>query len=215
MKKSILFLLIFVAFFLTSCIDSQLKKCENTQEANKIECFGDLAIERDDVSVCSEIETRTDSYYCMIIFAESKEDTSICDDMITRYEHDTCYEKIAIKKKDASICDSIQSSFGRDACPFKVITSIARDNRDETICNQIVSQIYEGQSQHYREQCISSVALEKNDITLCHKITSDSLAADCYTLIATLRKDVDVCNNIEDPKWCINYVTDKMETDKG
>ncbi|PLX28160.1 hypothetical protein C0583_00325 [Candidatus Parcubacteria bacterium] len=80
-------------------------------------CFVLLAKQKVDVSICDKIEGR-DSHVsdCIQGVAEQKNDESLCAQIEKSTYSDSCYASLASLKQDASICASIEQERKRNSC---------------------------------------------------------------------------------------------------
>ncbi|MDQ3014581.1 MAG: hypothetical protein M3Q73_01810 [bacterium] len=169
-------------------------------------CYTQVAVKIADPEVC---EYANDKSYCFHQVAKEKKDISICDRISEgdeRHEmRGECYSLFTIKGTDKSICENLQDFGGKAACylgavtftPNKTICDTKMDGgpftdyntmacyslvaahfKDASICNYIKPLL--------RSQCISSVAIKKQDPSLCKTITDSYYANYCHKAITEI-----------------------------
>lgn len=74
-------------------------------------CFGNIAAEREDLSIC---ELGVFGFYCYARFAELKNSPESC--MYAGESFQRCYYELAIAKNDSSFCNKIIDAEWRDSC---------------------------------------------------------------------------------------------------
>ncbi|MFA5012936.1 MAG: hypothetical protein WC520_00010 [Candidatus Paceibacterota bacterium] len=116
------------------------------------------------------------------VFAVNQTQTaSNCGNLTSEEAADACFNEMAEANKDVSLCDKIKNVSLADGC----YVSVAELLLDTTICEKI-------KGPHYYD-CISAIAIKKQDVSLCSVITEPWLRDRCYSFTA---RDAETCLNI-------------------
>jgi len=104
------------AFFTDSC-----KNLSNAQ-SEKDNCYADLAVEKQKVSLCEKIEFEGYIYDCYIDLAVDKGDSSICTkiDQNDFHRWDICHKEVATKINDVSLCEEIIDENSMGDCYMEI-----------------------------------------------------------------------------------------------
>jgi hypothetical protein len=124
-------------------VKTELSECEFiTGNGSVDDCIESVAEKKQDVSICSKIETPSIRVSCYKEFAKSKDDLTICDweeNEKFRYE---CYDFYAQHKQDPAVCRKIPIVELKERCLFYVATN----TKNTELCKEI-------QNPKQREDC--------------------------------------------------------------
>lgn len=96
--------------------------CEELEMAiDKVICYKNLAIEKDNLEICGLSSDKGVEFQCYAIFAEYKLNENICDRIISESQEfkdlkDICISDIAKLKKDINLCEKINSQTLKSDC---------------------------------------------------------------------------------------------------
>ncbi len=177
------------------------------------ECFYELAIKREDVSLCNKILS-TDEYDtynrggCGATIAFLKGNATECEGLTTFASRD-CYAEYAELTEDYTACLFISSRNARDDCLYQFIGYyIVPESWD--ICEEF-------DDEDYMYECYYEAAKETLDVSYCDKIQGESYYYDrpsCYGQMAASNSDLTICGKLadkEDRNGCYSYYADYIE----
>jgi hypothetical protein len=95
------------------------------------------------------------------------------DDYYTNARED-CFYETAINNKDPTQCEYLKNS-NYDSC----MRSVAKESQNADLCDKII------QTVGWRENCITDVAVVKNDSSICNKI-SNYVKDSCLKLVSNV-----------------------------
>ena len=84
------------------------------------EFLGDLAEDIPSPGECEKVSNMLHRHTCYLNLAISKEDISICDNIQGEVFKDACYRVVAIDKKDSSLCEKITTEVLKDNCKTSI-----------------------------------------------------------------------------------------------
>jgi len=176
-----------------------------------------IAHNTNDTSICFELLGALRTKDCLSEFAGKLGDPDLCKKMddqngITK---DYCYKSVAIKLKDLEICKMINNSKSeyneriKAECIDDVYISMAIDNMDEGICNNV-------SDPERNSACTDSVfrlkAIEFNDLSYCERTSSEQWKEACIYSVAVELMDESICENISDEtieRYCYENIRNK------
>jgi len=177
--------------------------CDKIQtESNKWQCYRDVAVAKDDTSICENIKETQYSInksICYEKIGENRQDLNLCDKAGSYYRH-LCYMNIAAEKKDFSICNKDNELLGFEGdyenvghqkieCYSGVYRKIFEDGGDVvTICGNL------NEKEELGSECYLQAAFAKNDSAYCKKATWSS--DECYKQLAETKKNILICDSI-------------------
>jgi len=152
-------------------------------------CIRGLAMEKDDISICDEIE-HGPSYagnvrdVCVIDFAKERRDESLCERVERKEEKGFCYGALGSLKLNLSLCD--MAAGHRDAC----YAHVALSTDSVSLCRQVTD---EGT----KSWCLALTGTETGDASACDDINVSGVAKDwCYLDVALTTGDGSLCDKI-------------------
>lgn len=198
-------------------VDEKLKKCEDMpadysssyyyeySSSLKDKCFFYLALERQNISICSKIIAASSySDYttgkCGAMIAEKQGKPEVCDQLGATSDISDCYSAYAYKTESYAICDNIQSNQERDDCLKQFISYSYYGSVDWSICTKF-------SSTSSADSCYYEAAYGTGDVSYCDNIKSKSgwyTKPICYAAAA---------RNAEDPSYCA-LLTTALDKDK-
>jgi len=89
-------------------------------EGKKTDCFGILALNKNDYSVCTEKLNGSESSDCVKMFAIANEDVSLCEKIDYSTINAECIIAISVIKNDVSLCEKIESELMKKVCVSSV-----------------------------------------------------------------------------------------------
>ncbi len=148
---------IFVAVFIINDKDADvfeknLFACDEIQSQNdkdwKYLCYTKVAVSKQDISICDEIQKEHLKANCYSEVAASKQNLSICDGIPSQYigKEDEwlgdyhkviCYLEVAASKLDPSICEMIETAYWRDQCHSNYEVKKAISKKDPSVCDKM------------------------------------------------------------------------------
>ena len=174
--------------------DIEYDACKVKTGSEKDSCFYSLAVQRQNTSLCNEIEANdTDEEYnkigCAKDVALAKQDPEECKKLSDTNHVDDCYLLYAREIADYSLCDLISRVGTKDAC----IDLIAADTLNWTLCDKIAGYTT-------RDRCYYGAGLDTLDFKYCDKITAQDfylLRVNCYGHVSWYRGDPSGCENLD------------------
>ncbi|MBR9700048.1 hypothetical protein GOV09_06325 [Candidatus Woesearchaeota archaeon] len=180
-----------------------IKLCKELEGSRVRNCITDIAVNQKKMHTCHELETDSDKYSCYHDVGIAKESVDICEQIHPSASHsrNDCFNQIAVKKNDETICNSI----GQESLADRCRTSIALKKNDETIC--------EGNS--FKNFCWMQMAAKQQDFSLCLRMKDDYDGQDnCLGQVAVLKSEVSICKKIDEPEReydCIAFIAENMK----
>ncbi len=166
------------------------------------ECFYNLAIDRENISLCRKVGT-DNGYYseydqgsCGATLAAAMGDPEVCEGLgvIGRYD---CYSKLATQLEDTSMCDFINSTQKRDDCLDNYLSENSYYINDWSFCEKFSA------TSGNREYCYYEAAISTYETSYCDKLKQDTgysylsySKTGCYAQIATGQQDPGVCSQL-------------------
>ena len=109
------------------------EECNKIQsDVMKNSCFAEIAIKKDDLPACDSISSKSKDY-CRAKIALARNSILLCNDIETPYWSDICHKDLSILNNDSTECVSVINLFERDICYDK----IARNTLTANYCSYI------------------------------------------------------------------------------
>ncbi len=160
----------------------------NPQQSRIDSCYRQIAVNKEDSSICNMIDSSYDTDRCHSEIAIKKNDETLCK--AAGEEQSNCYKEIAIAKKDHLICREInEEGYYRDSC----FESVAIESKDDKICAEI-------EEEQYQQSCYAHYAAQVGDAWTCEKLNTQNSKDACYSDVAETTGDIRVCDKIEGRK---------------
>lgn len=86
--------------------------------------------------------------HCFSQEARASGNAKGCDMISNNNERDECYINVAFENRDTSLCGSITSSLRKQDCFVSVVTQLAKEKNDISICDQLV-----GETDYQKRMC--------------------------------------------------------------
>ncbi|MCM8830574.1 MAG: hypothetical protein NC918_00025 [Candidatus Omnitrophica bacterium] len=164
------FLLAFCFFFLllifSGCVAQEIKECQKYSGMQKMDCIRHYAILAQDPEKCYQIKDMSLREECFLKSTNPKEAEKLKNqiELTNRLQEEE-------KKKDEQQKEILKTlEFQIKKCMQETLKSsesclleIARANEDITICDEI-------NSEEYRRQCITNIAIKKKSVSECQKL---------------------------------------------
>lgn len=148
-------------------------------------CVKNIAISKNDISICEEIYPDRGLPYpgiatkdiCKAIITQDEEKClsleSIQSYLIKEWIG-PCLDNVAFLKNDVSICEEISDEDVKRYCRASILKDISECGGDEF--------------------CIKLAAIRSNDVTLCEALSDNYFYNECYGVI---NRNINQCDNIE------------------
>lgn len=201
--------------------------------------FEELGIKEQSISVCSKFDEQKTKDYCFSEIATRYEDESTCDLINDNEEKDKCYELVGVTSNDVSVCDKIQDQDDKNSCyldvgvekldisicekisnvnlkVFRNLTQLCIERITEKMniqdlkkglgvfhCDNILEP-------YDNAMCYFNIAVEKQNAEICQFIDSHPTQNECYMKIATIKKDISICDKMTPTarEECYNSLTE-------
>jgi len=206
--------------------------CKLIKDSNiRTSCFTQFALNNNDTTYCSGLDRGMDVEYemdrCISAFAIQVIDLAICDKIAYENNRDNCRMEVLLKlaaiEQDPHKCDLMEMPFKVATCygryrnpdgskPCNLLSpglsdicmygpdGMQKQNLD--FCNTLVSEYDIG-------MCEYNIAVYRNESTMCGIINNGALADTCYTELAVINKDMELCNkcgHTQNRQYCIAAV---------
>jgi len=177
MKKSVIFILIFIVFciflliffysgFLKDNDDKIFRECAGLEQSLRMKC---------EYSIMNNMS-----------------DISDCDKIIDKKMRTNCYYLLSKKSTDIQVCDNVQER-DKTQCLIDIYTNLAIETNDSSVCNNL--------ELNFRFSCVSNIAIILKNQSLCNSISQNSLQYGCKELvvkqIAIDNNDIAICQEFE------------------
>src|SRR3989338_963294 len=185
-------------------------ECKQMLDSNKkTRCYGSVAKKTNDLNLCMEMHKNdnpgyyydrdTDCIPTVISNLEKigKYNASDCPSF-SKGLRNGCYKRNALREKDNVLCGNITDSYSKNECYVELSKA-----GDEVACRLIDEEIND-MHKYAKHNCMTKIALEKNDIKLCESAGVDGPR--CYEEFAALRKDIGVCDTYIKDKYDISFL---------
>ncbi|MBN2014467.1 MAG: hypothetical protein JW778_04750 [Candidatus Altiarchaeota archaeon] len=137
----------------------ELLECEKKNGYERDDCFYDVAVDRQDFTLCEEIDGNVLMTVCV---AAEKKDSNICGFINDLQTRDKCLYGVAVTKKDERVCESIELDILKDTCYLK----ISKKKGDEKICDSI-------RFSTIRDMCLSDCSIREVSSDLIGSVGKD------------------------------------------
>lgn len=191
-------------------IDKELKECEEASsksdyygESDRDICFFDLALSRENVSLCRRIMP-SDSYYseytaakCGAELALLKDNPNLCDELTISSKYE-CYSILAEELEDYTLCEYITSKSKKDDCLYDYLSYNLYYIDDWDICEMFSETSWE------RSYCYTEAASQTGSIKYCDNVEDgyggyySYSKADCYAEVALAENKASICEGLSD-----------------
>ena len=182
------------------CLDMPFDSGSYYYESPRDQCFYSLAINRENISLCSKILS-TDEYNdytrakCGAMLAILNEEPELCEELTTTMDTADCYSEYAYETEDITICNRITRDSEKDECLYQFIGYYMTPPTWD-ICDEF-------SDEDYKNNCYYYAAADTMDLSYCDKITVTYsyyyyTTAECYANIAYLEDDPSICDLLED-----------------
>ncbi len=186
-------------------VDSEMLQCqkESTAEDSNGDsphstCLFNLAVERNNVSLCKEIYTSQPDYAqyspakCGAHIADSMNDPTVCDQLGLTSSSE-CYSQLATSAQDPTICESIKTSTLRDNCIYSYVLDNSYEISDWSVCDKLTPASSDA------DYCYYTAATSSENSKYCDKMSGSSIAyttADCYGDVAYGTSTPTLCGSL-------------------
>ncbi len=175
------------------CIElTDIKKVAEGVPTDKISsyvCIAETIGNVKKLSLCEKITRQSIRDYCIVKLTENLEDVSVCEKLIDQKYRFACIGIAALNTLDVSLCDKIGGAGGKDGCIF----NIAMKKRDTSLCQKLTSRTYV--DPEYCANFIDRLEKTLKDVLgTCEPRKTPSEQAQCIADVASLAKDVSVCD---------------------
>jgi hypothetical protein len=186
--------------------------CSNLDKQDLLDdCYFWVATAKKDSNLCDKITLQTRKDDCYLKLGTSKVETGLCEKLSNANDLSKCYKDLAFKTNNLSLCDKLAGQL-REQCYY----SIATAKQDADLCLKTGDTLRQ-------EECYSEIGPVRQDLSICQKIkspyqygfqcrasllslkdvsfcenTSFGFGDECYALVAILKSDPTICNNIDD-----------------
>jgi hypothetical protein len=161
---------------------------EIANEKSKERCFSEVAIGKEDKSVCNDL-TGDSRDKCFLSYAKFSGKLEDCDDVNQPELQDGCRIFMARRLKNPEICADTTITL-RDMCYAEAAKAVL----EEKWCNQV-------DNEKKGNKCFSDVAIAKDSPKACDGIKGDSFKRDeCVMKVARAAKRADDCDLITESK---------------
>jgi hypothetical protein len=192
MKKlliiSIIFILIILGGYLTyNFLTSDKCNSLSNLQSERDSCYKTLAKEKQDISLCGNIEFEGHVQECYLDLALLKGDSNICSRISkTQYPHysDRCYKEIALSFGDSSLCSDILDENQRSDCYLDVALKIGAFS----LCEKV----------DVKESCYGPLIEQNTEPSICFTLET-RWKNECYYAVAVKNKNPSLCNHMDDP----------------
>lgn len=174
------------------------------------DCVKDVAIEKEDASLCERVSGNTTRLLCQAVVTNSAE---ICNALDLLAKH-TCLAALSAKNKDASYCRLISDDYNRSIC----FQAMARELKDVSFCEGICEHSLDPKAclaskKTWIGDCYMQVAILSGNSEHCSRSTDDD---DYNYCMALTTGDIKYCgkidsSNIEWSENCYGFLTGKFE----
>ena len=96
-------------------LDEELAEC-NFNSTDPLPCFERLSLDKDDITLCNNLENPDERESCKSNFARVKNDESYCNLIEENFYKNSCYWWIAYDKRNPSICSNIVDAELKNSC---------------------------------------------------------------------------------------------------
>ena len=198
--------------------DISMCEVDSNDIPEKITCYKNLALAKDDPEICQKIDYNYFKEWCttdsakdfsichsikkgMLYWDEAKlnDQKNICLGAVTGNVNycekitgnkSSCYSDIAARRDDLSICDKIESdNYSKDECYMRIATK----RGDSSLCNELGNKL--------REQCYNQISIQKADFSFCEKLLGAE-QYQCYYYAMTLSLNYFDVNQDERSSLC-------------
>ena len=175
--------------------------CENIkQSAMRDLCYYNFAINDTDLNLCRKMNS-TNPFYCYKKIADLTNNASICYDIEDAGWKDLCLKSYGEMNSNFTVCNDINDFNFKNDCLINVSQAL----NDESICEHIELsyRCNEGvklncvKIRTYQDQCYTPIALNKKDIKICNMIEDLIFRSQCIKALAVQEKDISICKMIE------------------
>jgi len=165
------------------CKSIRLENNSQQQQLNIDYCMAVFAFHKEDVGLCSQLQTTPLREACFIDFAISSKNTRICDEVTDEQnKYTNCYTKIAELQSDTEICGRIENSDYMNLCKAKV-------SKEVKYCTPI-------NDVGISDACYLQSAWDDMDWKSCSGIRDEMHHDFCLAAIAAQLKDETICVNV-------------------
>lgn len=178
----------------------------------KEECYFDMAINRSDASICSNIDAWDVKEECFYKIGIALQDEDTCAGLDFGPSKNRCYILVFRETKDINICSKIPGGppNSRNTC-FRESGALMAEQSfcdkfsdfDKVSCLQGVFSVKPSLEicnkisyVRNRDICIREFAVINQDELICDKISDSSIKNFCYRDLAVIKKDIKICNSI-------------------
>jgi len=191
--------------------------CADKDAMEKAFCYSDLAIEKNDLSVCSQIVVGNNSQqqqlnidFCIAKFAFFKHDVEICEGIETGTLRDACVMDLAMYLEDSSMCEKVTDEENKYVNCY---IAMAENKNDSQICGEIGDANYsafcssmilkdpkfcdEINDTYLADSCYLQAVWDTQKWEQCKKITDEMTHDICLAMIASQLQDESICDNVK------------------
>jgi len=159
-------------------------------------CYRDLAIQKNDFTICKRTTLGNEQFFCYSKFAYDKKDISICQ-KIEGYSRTEC---MALVTNNAALCETLSKTAtipaGQDIniSPHDDCYTIFNHNyQNSSLCEYI-------ENHNFKDKCYFDYAINNSDYGGCDKMNDysiDPYKSTCYSFVALFNGDYSGCERID------------------
>ncbi len=156
---AIIFIVIISFLFSGLRFDKEIKFCMKMSSNYQVRCVSSIAIERNDVGVCTKTFILNSLYKsdCIMSYVKGTGDAESCNLISNELIVDNCFLNSISKNPDPLICEKISETFYRNDCYY----DIAEKTKNQQYCNYINEDCDKDKRCTWLKGTCVSVALKK------------------------------------------------------
>ena len=173
---------------------NSLEECEKFSGLEKRVCKFEVAVNKDDISICKGAGSYSTTEWCYTGIAIKRKDPQICYEIEADYpslDKNDCLMDLAIKMDNLDVCQDLEYEYMVEDC----VSKIAIQRNDEKLCKTL-------SRKDSKRNCLMGIAIKRGDIEMCKMIPDDpyrviSYKDSCIKSIAKKKNDPKICEYIE------------------
>ncbi len=186
-------------YFKSATTQKDISICEKIKDKGSdsyANCIIDVGIAKNDLSVCEKIQIEKERNRCYYTFAYSTDNFYICEKIDAQNDKNYCYNEYAFRKQDPNVCDKIigNANSMKDNCYVisnqGTLPAFRTGQPDILVCSKI-------QNIFFKDSCYFDAIRENQDFS-CEKVKEGNEKDVCFTVVATLKRDATLCDNVKD-----------------
>ena len=155
---------------------------------NKDACFHNLAVAEKNSIHCENIIKQISADNCYGAVASHTGEVTLLEKINDVKSKEDWTQEVAYKNRDPLLCEQISTSVKRNSC----LHSLSRfQGGIPEICEKILEDKY-----NVKGQCYFDIAMKEMNTKYCE--IANYKKSLCYSNIAVMKKDMNICNSIKD-----------------